>query len=85
LRQHLSLRYILHMIYPGHIQNGHIVLDDAVDLPEGARVEVVLISDMASETSTLLDRLKPIFEVHNSFPRDGAENLDHYLYGVDAS
>ena len=32
------------MVYKGHIEKGCIVLEDAVDLPEGAAVFVQLIS-----------------------------------------
>lgn len=31
------------MTYQGHIENGQIVLDDAVQLPDGARVLIELI------------------------------------------
>ena len=32
------------MVYKGHIENGHIVLEGSVELPEGAAVFVQLIS-----------------------------------------
>ncbi len=34
----------------GHIENGKVVLDDAVSLPEGQRVVVVLPMDVGSKS-----------------------------------
>lgn len=74
------------MIYQGQIKNGRIVLDDAVALPEGARVEVVLLAETErNHAAPLYERLKPVFGILNDFPRDGARNLDHYLYGTETA
>lgn len=74
------------MIYPGRVRNGHIVLDDAIALPEGARVEIVLLSDFdIDDASTLYERLRPVVGTLSGLPRDGARNLDHYLYGTGES
>ena len=74
------------MIYQGQVRSGRIVLDDSIALPEGARVEVVLLSDPdIDDVSTLYERLRPIVAVLTDLPRDGARNLDHYLYGTGES
>jgi hypothetical protein len=33
------------MTYRGHVRNGQILLDDPVQLPEGAQVNVALVAD----------------------------------------
>ena len=38
------------MTYKGHIENGQIVLDDAVILPDGANVVVELLPRLQSRT-----------------------------------
>lgn len=40
------------MVYRGHIQGGRVVLDDTVDLPEGAEVEVTVRSNGQSEADS---------------------------------
>ena len=77
------------MTYQGHIENGTVVLDTPVALPEGAKVEVALL-----ETTGEPPKRKPIWEIAmelaNSIPEedvrqmptDGSINHDHYLYGT---
>lgn len=77
------------MTYQGHVENGALVLDVPVALPEGATIEVAVL-----ETTESLPKRKPIWEIAvdlaNSIPeedvkrmpRDGAINHDHYLYGT---
>jgi len=76
------------MTYQGHVENGAVVLDGPVKLPEGARVEIALlpVSEGQPEdasTPTLYERLRPLFGIANDLPPDGSRNLDHYLYGAD--
>ncbi len=71
------------MIYHGHIENGHVVLDEPVVLPEGARVRVDVVSDKNVETLSesggdLLNQLRQkvsALPVRN--PCDGFSNRDH--------
>ena len=70
----------------GHVENGRIVLDDAVPLVEGMKVRVEVISTMQEETKadegpTLYDQLKPIVGAVKDLPPDFAKNHDHYLHG----
>ncbi|MBI1903470.1 MAG: hypothetical protein HYS13_20395 [Planctomycetia bacterium] len=74
------------MIYRGQIKNGHIVLDDAAVLPEGAQVQVEVVAsqsapEVAGEAPTLFERLKPVVGAAKGLPPDASENVDHYLYG----
>ena len=38
------------MVYRGHIEKGQVVLNDAVELPEGATVVVELLSGQCSKS-----------------------------------
>ena len=48
------------MTYQGHIENGRIILDHAVVLPEGARVNVQLVPS-SSESEVPVPRLRELF------------------------
>jgi hypothetical protein len=75
------------MVYRGHIENGGIVLDDSVNLPEGTKVSIEpfgsgeLREDQAPPL-TLNERLKPFIGKATGLPTDAALNHDHYLYGL---
>jgi len=79
------------MTYRGRIRNGIVVLDDPIELPEGASVTVALENPALNlqgdddTEPTLYERLKPIFGIANDLPADGSRNLDHYLYGAPKS
>jgi hypothetical protein len=40
------------MVYRGHVRNGRIELDKDVRLPEGAQVEVAVVSEVGPEDQT---------------------------------
>lgn len=74
------------MTLHGHIQNGVIVLDQHIPLPEGAAVQVQIIptsptAPADAEIPTLAERLKDFIGILE-LPEDAAENHDHYLYGT---
>jgi hypothetical protein len=74
------------MVYRGHVQNGVIQLEEAPLLPDGAAVEVRLLSeetppDGEEEIPTLYERLKDFVGKAEGLPPDLAENHDHYLHG----
>ncbi len=71
------------MTYRGHVENGAVVLDEPVVLPEGATVRVdVLDAEIAEgEGSTLFERLKSVIGTAKGLPPDASQNVDHYLYG----
>jgi hypothetical protein len=72
------------MVYQGTVQNGLIVLENGVHLPEGAPVRVELVNaespqqSLAAEDDALL-RMSEL-AVDTGIP-DLAVNIDHYLYG----
>ena len=69
------------MRYRGRFKNGVIVLDEEVDLPEGAIVQIDTITDEA-EGQTLRERLMNYAGRGSGLPSDLARNHDHYLYGL---
>jgi hypothetical protein len=62
--------------YRGHIEKGVVVLDEPLQLPEGAPVDVVPV-----KIKTLAERFKKIIGIARGLPKDMAENHDHYLHG----
>lgn len=69
------------MTYQGHVQNGVVLLDGDVRLPEGAKVCVEVAKQDEDEGPTLYEQLKPIIGIAKGLPPDMAKNHDHYLHG----
>ena len=75
------------MVYRGHVENGMVRLVDSPTLPEGAEVEVRLLSEItpqaeAEKIPSLYERLKDFVGKAEGLPPDASVNLDHYLYGL---
>lgn len=78
------------MIYHGHVQDGRIILDGPVVLPEGAEVSVQLHDSSRqlnpSTASATLETLREVLIRYAGtaveLPPDAARNHDHYLYGT---
>jgi predicted DNA-binding antitoxin AbrB/MazE fold protein len=67
------------MSFTGHVQNGVIVLDDPVTLPEGTEVEVAVRDATADSRPSLWDRLKDVVGKADGLPADASARVDHYL------
>jgi len=68
------------MVYRGHIQNGLVVIDDQVSLPDGT---VVLVEPLSSEKGkSLAERFKDVIGIVSDLPADMAENHDQYIHGT---
>lgn len=68
------------MTYRGHVENGVIVLDEAAELPEGAKVTV----DVTRECDESVRPLSSLLKLSGKavgLPSDASVNVDHYLYG----
>ena len=74
------------MTYKGHVKNGVIVLDDAVDMPEGMQVRVDFEAPADHEQPRCLQsfrqRYAEVVGKARGLPEDAAANHDHYLYGA---
>jgi hypothetical protein len=75
------------MVYQGTVQNGVVVLANSIQLPEGATVNVELLSQPADAKKATTDKsqLDPVFRmgelaVDTGIPDLGV-NINHYLYG----
>ncbi len=74
------------MTVVGHVENGQIVLNGPLMLPNGAKVTVSIQpenSQAASEEQfpSLFERLKSVAGKAQGLPTDLAINHDHYLHG----
>lgn len=74
------------MTFKGTVKNGMVVLEGPGSLPEGTPVSVRPLKIGAGtkkrRSLTLYDGLKPFIGMGKGLPRDGARNIDHYLYGA---
>ncbi len=74
------------MSYEGTIQNGVVVFDDGVNLPDGTRVRVepVVTETACAPRGESLSELLLRFAgaAGDGLPEDLARNHDHYLYGT---
>ncbi len=69
------------MTFGGTVQNGTVVLDGDVVLPEGTRVKVV--ADVESKSApSAKDLLNEFAGCMTDLPNDLARNHDHYLHGT---
>ncbi|HEX5472091.1 MAG TPA: hypothetical protein VFW73_09400 [Lacipirellulaceae bacterium] len=69
------------MTYRGHVKNGQIALDESVELPEGAEVQVSVLPAAKNEPG-IWNALLDLAGTLEGLPPDLAENHDHYLYGT---
>jgi len=75
------------MTVRGHMQDGVVVLDGPVEIPEGTEVEVRPVPSVEQvgqddEGPSLLEQFGDLVGSVEGLPPDAAENHDHYLYGV---
>jgi hypothetical protein len=67
------------MTYRGHIENGLVVFDESVSLPEGTKV---CVEPITQRRITLAERFKDVIGCISDLPADMAENHDHYIHGT---
>ncbi len=68
------------MSFEGRVQNGVVVFDEPVALPEGTVVRVEPTA--APPRKTLAERFKNVIGAGVDLPEDLAKNHDHYLHGT---
>ncbi|HWG42291.1 MAG TPA: antitoxin family protein [Gemmataceae bacterium] len=66
------------MTLMGHVQNGVVVFDEPVTLPEGTEVEVT-VRDKLDNRPSLWDRLNDVVGKADGLPPDASSRIDHYL------
>lgn len=74
------------MTFKGHVENGVIVFDEPIDLPEGMNVQIDVrplpSSEQEESGPTLASRLSSVIGSIEGLPEDASINHDHYLYGA---
>lgn len=68
------------MTVKGHVRDGVIVLDEPMELPNGAEVRVEL--PPPGRSLTWAERFKDVIGTVDDLPTDMAKNHDHYLHGA---
>lgn len=81
VRYHQNRNEVEIMTYHGRIENGKVVLDEPVELPEGAEVNIALL-DEAQNLVELRQGLLRFAGVAQGMPPDMARNHDHYHHGT---
>jgi hypothetical protein len=85
-------RYDSIMVYHGRVKGGVIVPDPPANLPEGAQVNIELVSteaagddatNSATKAATPFAGLLSLAGQAQDLPADAARNYEHYLYGTD--
>jgi hypothetical protein len=66
------------MSLEGHIENGVVVFDQAVSLPNGTPVRV----EVVTSGKTLAERFHNVIGAATDLPEDMAKHHDHYLHGT---
>ena len=67
------------MSLTGYVQNGVVVFDEPVLLPEGTEVEVAVRASKSDSRPTLWDRLGDVVGKADGLPADASARIDHYL------
>jgi hypothetical protein len=73
------------MSFTGHVQDGAVVMDEPLPLPNGTAVEVNPTPKKTTPPNphpTLLEVLGDLVGCIKDGPEDGALQHDHYLYGT---
>ncbi len=68
------------MSFTGHVQNGLVVFDTPVSLPDGTLVEIHVRAE--DKPLTHFEKYKDIIGAAEGLPEDFAENHDHYIHGT---
>lgn len=74
------------MILRGRIENGKIVLDLPLNLEEGAKVEIVVVSPITPEAEQTAPKspLSRLAGMAKGLPENASTTIDQVLYGTQA-
>jgi len=75
------------MSFTGHVQDGAVVMDEPLPLPNGTAVEVnpmpvIPPSPDVMKPRTLNERLNEFIGCLKYLPEDASVQHDHYIYGT---
>lgn len=70
------------MTYRGHIENGVVVLDEPVNLPDGTTVSIEpMNAELEAQYAALREGLLRLAGTIDDLPPDFSTNHDHYVRG----
>jgi hypothetical protein len=75
------------MVYQGTVQNGVVILENGIQLPDGTAVKIELLPVPSKTEKADIDKsqLDPVFRMgelaEDAGIPDLSVNIDHYLYG----
>ena len=67
------------MPYRGDVENGVVVLDESVGLPDGTQVQVEPVDSVS--VPTLAEQLRDVIGIVDDLPEDMAESHDRWIDG----
>ena len=73
------------MTYKGHVEKGVIVLDEPVQLEDGAEVTIEFCAGSLKDEHShrpFSERYADIIGKAEELPEDASSNYEHYLYGL---
>lgn len=71
------------MTYRGHIQNGVVILDEQLSLPDGTEVRIEPV--VPTPRRTLAEQFADVIGTVPDLPADMAQQHDHYIHGTPKS
>jgi len=69
------------MTYRGRVKNGQITLDERIQLPEGAELNIEIVQEPVHRSEDLATMLLRHAGKGRDLPTDLAANHDHYAHG----
>jgi hypothetical protein len=65
----------------GHVQDGVVVFEKPIDLPNGTPVRIETVAPIAWQP-TLLEEFSDIVGIADDLPADFSQFHDHYIHGA---
>jgi hypothetical protein len=69
------------MVYHAHIENGTVIFDSPENPPEGAKLEVHVVSPPPTDVSKQEPPWFKYFGAIKDLPADASQRIDEVLYG----
>jgi hypothetical protein len=69
------------MIYAAHVENGSIVVDGPENPPEGAKLEIHVVSASSPDSPRREPPWLKYFGAVKNLPPDASQRIDEVLYG----
>jgi hypothetical protein len=70
------------MVYKGHKKNGHVIIENQEQIPEGAELRVEVVAPEIVKPQSDFEWLLSFVGSLDHLPEDTSRNIDHYVYGT---